>query len=325
LKNSTPNYKISIVVPVYNVEKYLSRCIDSLLNQTYRNLEVILINDGSLDNSGKICDEYESSDNRVVVIHQKNKGLSGARNTGLKNATGDFLGFVDSDDWVDLDMYETMLDYLLNYEVDIVECNIYRTTSINNDKPKAIDFLIENKLQALKRIIKNQHFSVCRRLYSRSLIKNRFFVENKNSEDVYFTLDVFDFVNTCLFLSKSFYNYYVADDSITRGKYKLKLLDSVDSAIHLKNKVFEQEKNDELKEITRRFVLKIFCYHYKMLQYNFELDPDYQHRSKLKKRISENFKLKDFFKIPFVAARLLPIKTYNVLITFYEKYFLKIK
>ena len=93
--------KISVIVPIYNVEKYIDRCIKSIVNQTYKNLEIILINDGSLDKSGQICDTWESKDNRIKVIHQMNSGVSVARNTGLENATGEYVTFVDSDDYIE--------------------------------------------------------------------------------------------------------------------------------------------------------------------------------------------------------------------------------
>lgn len=101
--------KISIIVPVYQAEKYISKCIESIVNQTYKNLEIILIDDGSTDRSGEICDEYGKKDNRIVVVHNKNKGVSVARNCGLDIATGDYITFVDSDDYIDLQMYSESL------------------------------------------------------------------------------------------------------------------------------------------------------------------------------------------------------------------------
>ena len=103
---------ISIIVPVYNVEPYLNKCLDSIVNQTYKKLEIILIDDGSTDNSGLICDEYASKDNRIIVVHQKNKGLSAARNVGLNIAKGDYIAFVDSDDFIEKDMYFTMYNVM---------------------------------------------------------------------------------------------------------------------------------------------------------------------------------------------------------------------
>ena len=112
--------KISIIVPVYQAEKYISKCIESIVNQTYKNLEIILVDDGSTDRSGEICDEYGKKDNRIVVVHNKNKGVSVARNCGLDIATGDYITFVDSDDYIDLQMYSEMMKVVEKYSCDVV-------------------------------------------------------------------------------------------------------------------------------------------------------------------------------------------------------------
>ena len=105
--------KISVIVPIYNVEKYLEKCLESIINQTFINLEIILINDGSTDFSGSICEKYKNKDNRIILIHKKNEGLSAARNKGLSIATGDYISFVDSDDFLDLNMYEILYKKML--------------------------------------------------------------------------------------------------------------------------------------------------------------------------------------------------------------------
>lgn len=114
---------LSVIVPVYNVEKYLARCIDSILKQSYSDLEIILVDDGSTDNSGKICDQYREIDDRIVVIHKQNGGLSDARNVGMKKANGQYLAFVDSDDFIHPRMYEILMNLLLDYKADMVISN----------------------------------------------------------------------------------------------------------------------------------------------------------------------------------------------------------
>lgn len=114
--------KISVIVPVYKTEPYLRKCLDSILGQTYRNLEIILVDDGSPDNCGAICDEYAAGDARIRVIHQENGGVAAARNAGLDLATGDYIGWVDSDDWIEPDMFETMLSAAVSRDADIVIC-----------------------------------------------------------------------------------------------------------------------------------------------------------------------------------------------------------
>lgn len=126
--------KLSVIIPVYNVEPYLRKCLDSIVNQTYRDLEIVLIDDGSPDNCGEICDEYAARDDRIVVIHKKNGGLSAARNDGIRRATGEWITFVDSDDWCELDYYERMIEKQVETDTDIIcasghymEISPYRT------------------------------------------------------------------------------------------------------------------------------------------------------------------------------------------------------
>lgn len=117
--------RISVIIPVYNVEPYLRRCLESVVLQTYKNLEIILVDDGSTDKSGSICDEYALNDERINVIHKKNGGLSSACNVGLAAATGDWIGWVDSDDWAEQDMFEYMLRGAEKYDADAAVCSRY--------------------------------------------------------------------------------------------------------------------------------------------------------------------------------------------------------
>lgn len=118
---------LSVIVPVYKVEPYLRRCIDSIRCQTYRNLQIILVDDGSPDNCGAICNEYTKIDSRIITIHQKNEGLSGARNNGLLFAKGDYIAFVDSDDWIHPTMYQTLIDMIEENDLDMARCSIIET------------------------------------------------------------------------------------------------------------------------------------------------------------------------------------------------------
>ena len=113
--------KISVIVPVYNVEPYLIECLESIINQTYRDLEIILIDDGSTDKSGDICEEYAKKDDRIIVIHQSNQGSASAKNAGLRKASGEYLAFVDSDDFLQEDAYEFMVRQLEEYHADIIQ------------------------------------------------------------------------------------------------------------------------------------------------------------------------------------------------------------
>ena len=117
---------ISVIVPVYKAEKYLEKCLDSIVGQTYKDLEIILVDDGSPDSSGRICDKYAENDNRIKVIHKKNGGDSSARNAGFKEATGKYIATIDSDDWIELDAYEKMLKKMIENNVDIVRCGFFK-------------------------------------------------------------------------------------------------------------------------------------------------------------------------------------------------------
>lgn len=118
--------KISIIVPVYNVERYIERCVESICQQTYTNTEIILVDDGSTDSSGKICDEIAVKDPRIRVIHQQNSGLSAARNAGLAVAKGEYIAFVDSDDYIAQEMYSVMIENMEKYDLDIIGCTSFR-------------------------------------------------------------------------------------------------------------------------------------------------------------------------------------------------------
>ena len=117
---------ISVIVPIFNVENYVRKCVDSILNQTFSDIEIILVDDGSTDASGRICDEYLSKDDRIRVIHKENGGLSDARNAGLDMCTGEYIGFVDGDDYIDGDMYELLYKNLIQYDADISMCRFRR-------------------------------------------------------------------------------------------------------------------------------------------------------------------------------------------------------
>lgn len=144
-------HKISIIVPVYNTAKFLDKCFESIINQTYENLEIIVVNDGSTDNSLEICRKYASKDPRFVLLNQENGGLSVARNNALKCATGKYIGFVDSDDFIQLDMYEKLLNLIDKYKLDAVLCNIDDNTNnneikINLDTMQIYDSILQDKI-----------------------------------------------------------------------------------------------------------------------------------------------------------------------------------
>lgn len=211
---------ISIIVPVYNAEKFLNKCIDSILNQSEENLELILVDDGSADNSGKLCDEYASNDYRVKVIHQDNAGVSVARNMGLRIAQGEYIGFVDSDDWVLPEMYSRLLKKADEDNADIVMCD---TTTVYPNGTNEIDTI--SKL-IKSQIINNDSFkpelllemagSACRCIYRKELLMDRniqFPVGVKFSEDRIFNLYSIGYGNKVSYLKESYYMRFINTES----------------------------------------------------------------------------------------------------------------
>lgn len=306
---------ISVVVPVYNVEEYLAKCIDSILAQTYENLELILVDDGSKDNGGKICDEYAQKDARVIVVHQKNKGLSGARNTGLQLVKGEFLAFVDSDDWIEPDMFSTLIGLLQENDLEIVECGIAKSNTKTNTT-KNFHLSIESNEEALKRIIKNNQYSVWRRVYKTDLIKNYRFLEGKTSEDVYFTIDNLFKVNKIGVYLKPFYNYRYNPTSITKSPYSTKKFDSLDAGWYLLDKIKKEKSSTEIVSIANDHMIKKLLKHYKLLNYNSKVDPDYSYRKKLKNQLLELYP-ESSQPFPYLKMAVnLPIRVFEVIIGF---------
>lgn len=188
--------ELSIIVPVYKVEKYLPKCIDSILAQTFRDFELILIDDGSPDNCGAICDDYAARDSRIKVIHQENAGVSAARNAGLDIATGTYLGFVDSDDWIEPEMYETMIATAKEKNVDVVVCGfcIFKDDGSYIGRSNACEgFFTPEQLHASIYTVPNPLDGVCwNKLFLRERIENICFpVDIPRYEDTIYLFNCF--------------------------------------------------------------------------------------------------------------------------------------
>lgn len=214
------NKKISVVVPVYNVELYLEKCVNSIINQKYRNLEIILVDDGSPDNSGKICDSFLEKDNRIKVIHKSNGGLSDARNAGIDIATGDFITFVDSDDWIEQDIYYNAMKKNKKNDSDIIVFGIQRDY---DDGKKVISKLEKEEiLTNVEGLIylnsfKNIDLSSCNKIYKKELFDNIRFPINKKCEDYYIMFKLFDISQKILLISDVGYHYFQRTGSIANN------------------------------------------------------------------------------------------------------------
>lgn len=224
---------VSVIVPVYKVEAYLDDCVKSIVEQTYNNLEIILVDDGSPDNCPKMCDEWAKRDTRIKVIHKQNGGLSDARNAGLDIATGDYITFVDSDDLVDVCMIDIMARKAEENHVDIVECNFIK---FSDESPKHKgneshqDDLYETK-SALEQLINENafHYTVWNKIYRKHIFDDLQFEVGKLHEDVFFTYQAFGKSKTVLKISEYLYFYRQRADSIMGTAFSIKTLDSLDA------------------------------------------------------------------------------------------------
>lgn len=208
--------KISVIVPVYKVEPYLRKCLDSIVNQTYRNLEIILVDDGSPDNCGAICDEYAAGDGRIRVIHQENGGVSSARNAGLSAVTGEWVGWVDSDDWIEPDMYEYLLKNALAQNADIAVCSRaerYRAQTVF--RAWECVTILEPE-QALKALLENDMMQnyLWDKLWRRELFQNIRFPKGRTFEDIAVMDKLFLEAGRVVCLPGVKYHYVQRSDSI---------------------------------------------------------------------------------------------------------------
>lgn len=214
---------VSIVIPVYNVEKYLKKCIDSVINQSYKNIEIILVDDGSKDLSGQLCDEYASRDKRIKVIHKENGGLSDARNAGIDIANGKYITFIDSDDYVSLDYVEYLYRLLIDNNADISVCmyDVVAENKISNHIFKNnANIIILNKIESLKHLLIEDLYTIsaCAKLYTKDGIDDIRFPLNRLYEDNGTIYKLFDKTNKVAFGYSSKYVYLKRTGSITTKK-----------------------------------------------------------------------------------------------------------
>ncbi len=224
---------ISVIVPVYNVEKYLDRCVQSLLSQTYKQLEIILIDDGSPDNCPQLCDEYAMNHNNIIVLHLKNSGLSGARNAGIEKAKGKYIAFVDSDDYVDSELF-SVLKKGIDVDADILlsMCS-FRRLSQSDRMPKlnrTKDVKVINDFEAMDMLISNQDKTTAwGKLYAKELFKELRFPVGRHYEDMFVMPTLFRTAKKVSVSSQELYFYCQDGESITRSTFHYKMLEMIDA------------------------------------------------------------------------------------------------
>jgi glycosyltransferase involved in cell wall biosynthesis len=251
------NDLISIIIPVYKVEEYLEKCIESVLKQTYTNLQIILVDDGSPDNCGKICDEYAKKDSRIEVIHKVNGGLSDARNVGIAKAKGKYIGFVDSDDYIKEDMYEILINLIKEYDADVSICNLYDVIDgkeyIRNNENGIQEY---SRLEILKEVLldKNIQSYAWNKLYKKELFDEIKYPIGKKYEDIGTTFYVFEKCNKIVVTSKPEYYYLKRSDSLVNNVTESTVLDYTD--IIIQRYLYTQKNIEELRKYNNYYLAK---------------------------------------------------------------------
>jgi len=224
--------KISIIVPVYNVEAYLEKCVESILKQTYTNLEILLVNDGSTDKSGELCDKLALRDHRIRVIHKENGGLSDARNRGIDEASSNLIGFIDSDDYIDEDMYETLYRQMVASKADLSMCGHYDVYHQIPEKQvaeiKTWELMPE---EAIKMVMEAKILSVTavNKLYKKALFEQLRFRIGKIAEDAFIMVDLIHQCSKVVATNEKKYYYVHRENSITTQKFSLKFLNVIEA------------------------------------------------------------------------------------------------
>lgn len=268
------NILVSIIVPVYNTGEYLYKCLDSIVNQNLQEIELILVDDGSTDNSGEICDFYSEKDKRVCVIHKKNEGVSIARNVGIQVAKGQYIGFIDSDDWIEKEMYQEMYYHAKNKEADIVICDTCTVYDNNKKEADTILSLSESVFLQKKEItplnLREIAGSACRCIYKKELFKThavQFPISLPLSEDRIFNLNAMGNSDKFYYLKKAYYNRYVRIGSAVNkyypnlleitNRYRKEVLDALERFWNV-DKSYRQAYNQQFLDTYMSIVYNLY-------------------------------------------------------------------
>jgi len=306
MKKNNSNFLISVIVPVYNVEKYLSNCLDSIINQTYRNLEIILVDDGSTDGSVKICDDYAKKDNRIIVIHKENGGASTARNKGLDIAKGDYISFIDSDDYINCYMLEHLLNAIIRDNTDISICKIKFTKSLVescNDNKDGISsvIMVDDVYEKLYNGQGLEMTSPCNKLIAKSVFKDLRYPVGIINEDIAILHLLMDRIREVSYINEIYYYYYQHDASVTHKKNP-SATQCVQSFIN-RGEYFLSKNKYKYYELNSYNICLTLAEFYKDIKKDF-------YKSNIKKYgkvvLKSNY-CKLFYKIVIVLIRIHPI------------------
>lgn len=268
---------ISVIVPVYGVEDYLDRCVESIAGQTYQNLQIILVDDGSPDRCPAMCDAWAETDNRIRVIHKENGGLSDARNAGLAIADGEYVSFVDSDDWLDLRFLEILYRAAAENDCEIAECGYVATAGENPGLSEVGDTTVYTAEEAMELHLRDRRFRqvVWNKLYRRDVITLPF-EKGKYHEDVFWTYRIIAECSRLAHVQAALYCYLQREDSIMGAVYSLKRLDAVEASARRCR--FVTEHFPSLAGLAQEKLISTCMYHYQLLLKNSDVDPDHRYR-----------------------------------------------
>ena len=261
----------SIIIPIYNCEQFLDRCIKSILNQTYNDFEIILVNDGSTDDSGKICDKYKKENKKIIVIHKENAGVSAARNDGLKKATGKYVTFLDSDDYIESNYLEYANDIFNNYDIDLLNTGFFSEVEDENGN-KTYDLItaFEKEYKNYKEILNDlvylwdthMLYNIWNKFYLNEIIKKYeiHFSDKNFGEDMEFNQNYLEYVDKMYNSEKCFYHYIKERKGSITSKFKENLFDIRVQEFYEFNEYFEKnnlKKEEYIEFSSRRFIERV--------------------------------------------------------------------
>lgn len=256
MKKAKP--KVSIIVPVYNTKDFIYDCLDSLVNQTYKNIEIVIVDDGSNDGSDMVCQEYQEKYGNIVFVSKENGGLSSARNYGIKHSSGDYITFVDSDDYLNPDSIEILVDMMIKYNAEI-SIGLKVGHELINEEIKVLD-----GKTMLMHLLNNSTFEAWGKIFRRDLWINSAFPENRIHEDLYVMPDIFQRCNHCVMYQGAVYNYRVREDSIMGTLLKTQLKDLIECCLH-NIKTAKMIDKDFLQQYQKWYFYHILWYFYNVL------------------------------------------------------------
>lgn len=315
--------KVSIIIPVYNVERFLKICLESIINQTYSNIEIIVVNDGSPDSSAEIIEEFLELDNRIIVVNKENGGLSDARNAGLRVATGDYILFVDSDDWIEKNMVADMMSAMLNNQVDLVICDFYHVLTSGKQRENGLGKyknIVINRQELVKLSLRDKEITnhVWRRLYKKENISAEIFPKGLNFEDLYTTPEFIYHCENIFIINKPLYYYRENPNGIVKTLDFKYCHDYYKALEHASVKYLEYfpELTEEIMAFKVRELASTWC---ALQKANVNTLEGRALENEIKELIIQNYRFRDktFFSNLRVLEVLCPIKIRKI----YYKFF----